>query len=270
MKKLTQVAEATLITLLYSIVAYCDIHTGPEVPFSSYYFILIAYTTWKSDILNIFCIAFASYIIRFGVINFVPYELPTKSEILLYNIQAFISFLSLITLLIITKRQFNNLIQLSMEDPLTHVYNSTTFKNSITKYLKKDNKSNYLSVVFLDIDDFKSINDKFGHTKGDELLITTSKIISNNIREGDFVGRLGGDEFGIFLINTNKELCDKILTRLQEKLKQETGISCSIGAVLINMHSKQYTTEQLLNIADKEMYKIKLSSKNGRSIILKS
>jgi len=126
-----------------------------------------------------------------------------------------------------------------------------------------------LSILLLDLDHFKKINDSFGHTTGDHVLQSFSNIIKNNIRDCDMAGRFGGEEFVVILTNTNLEnakiLAEKIRTITEksniEKDDQSITVTVSIGVASYN--SKHGTKALLLlEDADKALYQAK---KNGRN-----
>ncbi|MBV1821963.1 GGDEF domain-containing protein, partial [Bacteroidales bacterium MSK.15.36] len=102
---------------------------------------------------------------------------------------------------LIEKNKF--LQEISMYDCLTKVYNYRTIMGIIenqTKYSK--DREEVFSILMIDIDDFKSINDKFGHVFGDEILVKICNEINKNVRKDDYVGRYGGDEFIVIFNNT--------------------------------------------------------------------
>jgi len=126
-----------------------------------------------------------------------------------------------------------------------------------------------LSILLLDLDHFKKINDSFGHTTGDHVLQSFSNIIKNNIRDCDMAGRFGGEEFVVILTNTNLEnakiFAEKIRTITEksniEKDDQSITVTVSIGVASYN--SKHGTKALLLlEDADKALYQAK---ENGRN-----
>ncbi|BCM25367.1 hypothetical protein ZMTM_16260 [Methyloradius palustris] len=124
-----------------------------------------------------------------------------------------------------------------------------------------------ISIAYIDLDNFKSVNDKLGHGMGDKILVITAAAIKANLREGDLFGRLGGDEFALLLINTNRDEMEIIMNRMRESLMKaislsQTEVTYSIGAVTY-LSGMPITIHALLEIADEAMYAIKNSTKNS-------
>lgn len=121
------------------------------------------------------------------------------------------------------------------------------------------------SLVFIDLDKFKSINDTFGHAEGDRALKAFAEQIKTACRESDVFARIGGDEFAILLINTSKERADSVVLRLNQSLdkynqeaKRGYDISFSYGIVEFNPE-KHHTLDAMLAEGDSLMYELKLS-----------
>ena len=156
-------------------------------------------------------------------------------------------------------------------DSLTNIYNRRKIEELCENELKRSERyENELSLIFFDINDFKIINDRLGHHKGDEVLIKIANIISQNIRSSDYFGRWGGDEFLIVLPQTNISKTKNIIETLENKLKdsdfnldKDMKISCSFG---LAEYEKNDTLDSLLRKADDSMYKIKNDYKSNKSL----
>jgi diguanylate cyclase (GGDEF)-like protein len=121
-------------------------------------------------------------------------------------------------------------------------------------------------VALIDLDDFKSVNDRYGHPAGDALLIAVAKCLKESTREIDVIGRIGGDEFMLLLPSTELEEARMVLSRLHENLgtllrSYDQGTSASIGAGAIGRNSGLTGTEILARI-DELMYSIKRDTKD--------
>jgi len=147
-------------------------------------------------------------------------------------------------------------------DPLTKVYNRSFVLTYLEQELEKikREKEKEMCLIFIDLDDFKKINDTYGHVKGDEILSEVSKIFKNNFRSSDIFGRFGGDEF-ILIVNTgNKEAIEEKLKFIKnqiEKIFKEYNLSLSYGIVVIPKET--VNLEEALKMADERMYKMKES-----------
>ncbi|MFN2340593.1 MAG: diguanylate cyclase domain-containing protein [Halanaerobium sp.] len=169
-----------------------------------------------------------------------------------------------------------------MEDRLKH-YASTDLLTEVLNrragldYLQEEMEraeanEDILSVIFIDVNDLKLVNDNFGHQEGDELLQQFSDILQHSLRHNDKVVRLGGDEFLLILPQSNKDSAEKIWLRIKEKLKlatqnnkKEYKISASHGAAEYSSNYKK-TLDQLINEADNAMYQEKKEIKSFENI----
>lgn len=125
--------------------------------------------------------------------------------------------------------------EMAKYDSLTKLYNRASFDYIYEKYVKESEvKSEPLSIMMVDIDYFKSVNDSFGHTKGDEILVTFAEILKQNTRSSDICARWGGEEFMILLpnskIETAYEIAERVRTFVDKNLQiEDYNVSCSIG-----------------------------------------
>jgi len=143
-------------------------------------------------------------------------------------------------------------------DVLTQTYNRR-YLDVIFKELV--NKNIYFSLVFVDIDNFKDVNDKFGHDVGDQILKEVVEFFKKNFRSGDVIIRFGGDEFCIILINTTREMAEKIMKRtlcdFKERFSNIDGISLGFSFGIASYPEDSKSLDELIKIADERMYKDK-------------
>lgn len=142
-------------------------------------------------------------------------------------------------------------------DTLTHLPNRAHFQHRLQKALL--NQSEPFSLLFLDLDGFKAVNDNFSHQIGDELLQLVSARLQSAVREEDFISRLGGDEFCIIVLETNSDnlgvVCQRIITEVSRAYwiqNQEVRISTSIG--IAHYPSDAKFANELINFADQALY----------------
>jgi two-component system, cell cycle response regulator len=157
------------------------------------------------------------------------------------------------------------LLRLSITDPLTGIYNRAKFNEELERWMDYCKRYNTpLSLVLFDFDNFKLINDNYGHLVGDDVILKTVTIIKNVIRQTDDFARWGGEEFALLLPSTAANQAIKLTERLRilianndyEKVK---NVTCSFGLVTLNAND---TAEELLQRADKLLYDAKKAGKN--------
>jgi diguanylate cyclase (GGDEF)-like protein len=152
-------------------------------------------------------------------------------------------------------------------DLLTHVYNRNYLQKIIPKMLRKVSKtSGQLTVFIIDIDNFKDINDTYGHRKGDQVLESIASIIKNDIRKTDVVGRLGGDEFLVGIQNIQPNMTQTIINRWKEKLtsfEKEMDVNITISVGTSNFPADGLNLDELYHAADVKMYADKHNSKQA-------
>lgn len=164
------------------------------------------------------------------------------------------------------KKIHKELKRLVRTDSLTQLYNRRHFNKITKKTLAKIKEEKFVATLcYLDIDNFKNINDKYGHNKGDEVLIYLAKLFKNNIRKDiDVLFRVGGEEFAIISNHSSVEDSYKHVSRIQNTLredsKNELNITLSIGLELFQKDDNSF--EDVYKRADLKMYKAKHSGKN--------
>ncbi|WP_163327561.1 GGDEF domain-containing protein [Desulfurobacterium thermolithotrophum] len=157
-------------------------------------------------------------------------------------------------------------------DPLTGLYNRRFGLKRLREIIKlalRENKP--IAIGMLDIDNFKRINDTYGHLAGDYILKKIAEIVINNIRENDLAVRFGGEEILIALYNTNESTAKDVFERIRKLVEsytfkyegQEISVTVSIGYhVFYPMGKKDVDVEQLIDFADKALYDAKSAGKN--------
>ncbi len=163
-----------------------------------------------------------------------------------------------------------NLVQnLTFKDDLTELYNQRYLPVVLEQELSRASRTTHeFSVLFLDVDFFKMVNDTKGHLVGSSVLVELSKIFKNGIRTTDFAFRYGGDEYVIVLSGANSENAVRVAERLRKKTADtvfsvngtQVRITVSIGIATYPEHAK--STSELMNMADEAMYYGKNKSRN--------
>lgn len=159
-------------------------------------------------------------------------------------------------------------IQLSYTDVLTQLNNRRAYyEKSLEVHRDAKNGLCHYSIITLDIDLFKNINDTYGHAIGDEILILLANTLKYSLRSTDFEGRIGGEEFAITLIDTNIKdaavIANKLCTSISDislNKHQDIKISASFG--VSEYHKNASNFEEILSIADEALYQAKMSGRN--------
>ena len=151
-------------------------------------------------------------------------------------------------------------------DPLTKVFNRKAFEEEVIKHVLSTQLDHAGALVIVDLDNFKMINDKFGHAEGDKVLLQLADVLMTTFRRKDIIGRLGGDEFLIFLKNlSKKDIVNRRLEELRSALEKvaEHNTTCSIGVTFVNREGFSYGDS--LRMADAALYKSKEKGRNAYS-----
>lgn len=162
--------------------------------------------------------------------------------------------------------------ELSTRDVLlSGIYNKQGCQRQMQKYLDSNNPSVSCSMLFLDLDDFKRINDTLGHQNGDIVLCCIGEILQSTFRTDDIIGRFGGDEFIVFIKGlTNEKVLAKKCLNIGEKFRKKSEerigvkVSCSIGAVIVD--NKETDFDLLFRQADNALYDAKSSGKDKSAL----
>jgi diguanylate cyclase (GGDEF)-like protein len=179
------------------------------------------------------------------------------------------SIIVLVIALIITilklKTQTLKLRETSITDSLTNLYNRNMINQTLQQeYNKSMRYASVFSIIFLDIDNFKQINDTYGHKIGDVVLQEFAKILKENSRNSDVIGRWGGEEFMIIAINTNVNQSHQIAEKLRKKIEEHhfkvvPKVTTSIG---ISTYKEGLYLEEIIKYSDEALYEAKRSGKN--------
>ncbi len=162
---------------------------------------------------------------------------------------------------------------MSMYDSLTKVFNRKGINDLMISYYSLAQRNKYkLGLLMIDIDNFKNVNDTYGHQFGDIVLKDIASKISNSIRKSDLLGRFGGEEFIIFLSNIEKEelenIADKLISRISNDTIQKVKVTISIGCCISDaiMIDGNDLVSKMISHADLKLYEAKRNGKNRYEI----
>lgn len=200
----------------------------------------------------------------------------TKIEALQKNTQQFwilltIALLTSFIMLLVINKILSKTIHLATFDPLTGVYNRATYIRKIDNLLRK-RKMNVPGLLLIDLDNFKQVNDQYGHVEGDHILIETALILKRVVKNNGFVVRFGGDEFAIVLYDTTEQhmqqIAESILTQIRTvQYERRTSEKWSVLSVSMggSLYFAEDTEMSLFERADKALYQSKNAGKDQYS-----
>jgi len=157
------------------------------------------------------------------------------------------------------------LARLVIQDQLTNVLNARAFADRLTQELDRNRRyPRPLALMYMDLDNFKVINDTHGHQTGDAVLRLVADAMRSSVRQADVVGRLGGDEFAVLMPETDAQLADaaakRLVASLRNVFKGTPNVTASIGVV--SCTATDASTDDLLRRADQAMYDAKKMGKD--------
>ncbi len=168
------------------------------------------------------------------------------------------------------KAMLQHLKDMAEHDGLTGLYNRSFFQGELERVVERARRdpTQCAALLYIDLDNFKYVNDTLGHAAGDRLLLEISSILHKRLRKTDLLARLGGDEFAVLLYNARQEVAlhtaDALRRRLAEYAFRESGeaidIGCSVGVALVEAETK--SAEEALSRADLACY---LAKRGGRN-----
>ena len=251
---------------LIGVIGGIDFLTGYEFSFSVFYVLPIALITWLTSNRVGLLASVASAIVWYGADEATghPYTHPL---IPIWNTLIRLAFFVIITLLLSAfKQALQRESELARTDHLTGAVNSRFFYELAGIEIDRFRRYGHpFTIAYFDLDNFKGINDQFGHATGDQVLCVVASSIRKQIRKTDIFARLGGDEFAMLLPETNEEstrlIFPKIHTELQNELRRNNWqVTCSIGVVICKVTPD--SAEELIKQADSLMYLAKNDGKN--------
>jgi len=209
--------------------------------------------------------ALATALLRFGVgIDQMP--LDTSLQVRILNEAAYLTVVGVaIAGLSQLRRTQSQLRLLATHDPLTTVLNARAFASQLAQELGRNRRyGRPLALIYLDLDDFKKVNDAHGHATGDAVLRLVADAMRSAVRQADVVGRLGGDEFGVLMPETDGTLAHAVATRLAGGIRTvfrgTPSVTASIGVVAVS--GTEAGSDELLRKADQAMYEAKRAGKD--------
>jgi diguanylate cyclase (GGDEF)-like protein len=242
-----------------------DYLTGHVAVFDTFYLVSVLLTSWfvsrQSGLLFAVGGAVASYFINelqasgFQFVHFWNFAMRL------------IIFLVIAQLLLLLRKRLENETSLARTDFLTGVGNARAFFDEAERELSRSRRYRHpLTIAYVDLDNFKKVNDTMGHSEGDKVLTIVANTMRRTLRGSDFPARLGGDEFAILLPETDYAQSQVIAQRLRTHLLEASKahqwpVTFSMG--VLTCSEPPLTIKTLIDEADALMYKVKQSGKNA-------
>jgi len=267
-KKVSRPVWIVLGVLLLSMVAFLDYITGVEFSFSLFYLLPISLISWA--ISERFGLAFAilSSCIWIAVDIWSGNSNRTSNLFAyMWNAAARLGFFLLPVFMIRLNRALQHEQELARTDFLTGVLNARFFHELAQMEINRSVRyKRPFTIAFIDVDNFKTINDTFGHTTGDTVLRAIAMHMKAHLRKTDIVARVGGDEFVVLLPETNSQTAPVVISNMQRALlneMNENGWSVTFSTGVLTLSAPRLSVDEMLGRADQLMYIVKNSGKNN-------
>jgi diguanylate cyclase (GGDEF)-like protein len=251
-----------LLTLL---VYWANVLTPPHARFGILYIIPVLLVTWTEGLTWGLVFGIASIGLREVVaLDQMPADTPVAWRIA--NAAAYVAVVAVAMAGLQTLRRSQaQLAQLVIQDQLTNVLNARAFADRLTQELDRNRRyPRPLALLYMDLDNFKVINDTHGHQTGDAVLRLVADAMRTSVRQADVVGRLGGDEFAVLMPETDAQVADgaakRLVAGLRNVFKGTPNVTASIGVV--SCTATDASTDDLLRRADQAMYDAKRMGKD--------
>jgi diguanylate cyclase (GGDEF)-like protein len=264
--KIPKTAILVISVALVMILGVIDNLTGYEISFSIFYLLPVVLVSWFDKRSHAVIISILSAVMWLWA-DIYSGHIYSHPAIPVWNLIIILGFFLMAAFsLLEIKKLLENEQTFARTDFLTGVANSRAFYYSAQIEIDRSVRfSRPFTVAYIDIDNFKQVNDTLGHLQGDNLLQSVAKTIKDNIRSIDIVARLGGDEFAILFSETNEENAKTAINKVQRELlsivkNNDWPVTFSIGAVTCY---ESCDLDELIKEVDKLMYTVKESGKNG-------
>lgn len=253
------------VLALLIFIGMLDFWVGYEISMSFFYLIPLVIATWYLDRRAGYLTALLSVFI-WDIANLASGMFLSNAFIRYWNMGILVaSYFSFVLLLSELRSAIRHERALARIDYLTGVFNRLEFIECLDSEIQRANRMRYpVSLAYIDLDNFKKVNDEQGHTMGDRQLRLIAETISSHIRRTDLFARLGGDEFALFLPNvdqvTTRIVLEKVESAVMWALREiQSPVTMSIGVATFN--SPPASVDDMIREADAAMYQAKIMGK---------
>ena len=248
--------------LMVAAIGELDLLSGPEVSLSLFYLLPIAFVTWRIGR----AAGFALSVLSVCAWVFVDArQISSLSAIGYWNPAISLTFFLIFSA---TLAEFSLLVEWVRTDYLTGLANARGFHDFVTKEIWRcERTGSSFSLAYLDIDNFKFVNDSLGHNAGDDVLRLVGTTLNKTTRKSDSVARIGGDEFTILLSGASQQSAANAIAKVEEALRAELcrgnwPVTFTVG--LATFREPPCSVEAAIKQADELMYEAKRMGKNTR------
>ena len=253
--------------VLVIVLGIIDYVTGTELNIALFYLIPIFMLVWFTDGEMGLLIAFASTVAGF-IANFSAGRTYSSISIYIWNTVLRLGFYLVVVWLGTTLKKTNKINrELARSDYMTGAISVRYFYELAQSELNRAQRYRRpFTLAYIDLDNFKTVNDRLGHSAGDRVLRAVTEGIYRQIRPADTLARLGGDEFALLLPETDADAARLVINRIHacladEMLQNGWMVTFSVGVVTFNEVPK--TVDDMVKMADSAMYCVKADRKNG-------
>ena len=266
LSKLPQLLLISVASVIVLLVGILNHMAGPEISSTIFYLVPIVLVTWftRRSIGFIFSILSA---LTWLIADLTSGTTYSHSDIHYWNGVARLGSFFILTFILSTlKNTLRQEKELSRTDFLTGTRNRRYFMELLNMEINRARRYDRpFTVVCIDLDNFKTVNDCYGHSTGDMILRSVARTVQENIRVTDTVARLGGDEFAILLPETGRNVAETILRKVRNinlDIMQEHGWPVTLSVGVVTFTSAPSTVDETLRISDQLMYAAKNNGKN--------
>lgn len=262
MRQVLRLAGYVLLTLL---VYWLNVSTPPDARLGVLYIIPVLLVTWTDGLIWGIVFGVASIFMREAV----AWDQMPAATALAWRIGNAAAYVVVVAIAMAglekLRRSQEQLARLVTQDVLTNVLNARAFAERLGQELERNRRyPRPLALLYMDLDNFKIINDTHGHQTGDAVLRLVADAMRTSVRTADVVGRLGGDEFAVLMPETDAQLADaaakRLVASLRNVFKGTPNVTASIGVVACT--ATDASTDDLLRRADQAMYDAKKAGKD--------
>lgn len=224
------------------------------------------FDNWHQNALNLFADSLAQLLCNFRLLRSIDNEVVARTD-------------ALQQALVEAEKLRDRFEQLAVVDDLTGLHNRRHFFREAPRIVAGAQRDNLpLTLVIADLDEFKKVNDTWGHAYGDKILVRASEVLETELRAGDLLARLGGEEFVFLLPNTDTDGARRLAERINHRLPVLPGgsdaspakLTASFGIVALTRQMAEISSTDALGLlyarADKAMYKCKMAGKSAAEI----